>query len=339
MRAAATLRLLSRSARVTLLIAPGGATAGQPLARELRAICERVVHLGMGNTLSPRRHFDVVHIYRLAGLPTAEPWLRRAAAVHLDLDDLESVSNRRLATLAWASGKEAAAHRAEDAAERTSFLENDALARFARVYVCSERSQQILLKRHAAGAEVLVLPNSLPLPVTTTFPPPSGNTFTLLFVATLGDEANEDAMHFFCAGILPFIQAGADRPVTVRIVGAGAGPAVQRLDSQAGVEVIGDVPDVAPWYRDAHVAIAPLRAGGGCRIKVLEAFARQRPVVATRIGIDGIAAADGRHALIADDPGTFATACLRFLHEPELSARITQEAYRLFSEHYTDGDG
>jgi glycosyltransferase involved in cell wall biosynthesis len=338
MRAAATLRALAQTARVTLLIAPGADAPYTPLARELRAHCERVVHLGLGETLLPRRHFDVVHLFRLAALAAAEPWLRRAAAVHLDLDDLESVSNRRLATLAWASGKETAAHRAEDAAERTGFLENDALARFARVYVCSETARQTLLKRHAAGAEVVVLPNRLPLPVTTPFLPPSGNTFTLLFVGTLDDEANEDAMHFFCAGILPFIQAGADRPVTLRIVGAGAGPTVQRLDSQAGVEVIGEVADVAPWYRDAHVAIAPLRAGAGCRIKVLEAFAQQRPVVATRIGIDGIAAEDGRHALIADDPGTFATACLRFLHEPELSARIAQEAFQLFEERYAEGD-
>jgi glycosyltransferase involved in cell wall biosynthesis len=69
---------------------------------------------------------------------------------------------------------------------------------------------------------------------------------------------------------------------------------------------------------------------------VLEAFAQQRPVVATRIGMEGIAAEDGRHALIADDPGTFATACLRFLHEPQLSARITREALQLFNEQYVE---
>jgi glycosyltransferase involved in cell wall biosynthesis len=321
---------------VTLLVAPGSGSPNAPIPEEVLARCERVVRLDAGETLLPRRRFDVVHVFRLAALPHAQPWLKRAGTRHLDLDELESVSNRRLATLARASGKDAAARRAEDAAERTSFLESDALARFDRVYVASEGGRQTLLKRHAEGAEVVVLPNSLPMPVTTPFPPPSGNTLILLFVGTLGYEPNEDALQFFCAGVLPRIQAGADRPVTLRIVGSGAGPAVRRLDGQAGVELIGEVADVAPWYRDAHLAVVPLRAGGGTRIKVLEAFLQQRPVVATTIGIEGIAAEDGRHARIADDPGTFATACLHLLHDPQLAGRMTQDAFDLFQRNYSD---
>ena len=336
MRAGATLRALAGPYRVTLLVTPRFGEPKAPLPSEIFGRCERVVRVDAGETLRTRRHFDVVHVFRLAALPDAQPWLRRAGRRHLDLDELESVSNRRLATLAWASGKEAAARRAEDAAERASFLESEALSRFHRVYVASDADRRTLLKRHAEGAEVVVLPNSLPRPVTTPFPPPDGSTFTLLFVGTLGYEPNEDALLFFCASILPHLQAGADRPVTLRIVGTGVGPAVRRLDSQAGVEVVGEVPDVAPWYRDAHLAVVPLRAGGGTRIKVLEAFAHRRPVVATSLGIEGIAAEDGRHARIADDAGTFATACLHLLHDPRTAEQMAAEAFALFEERYAE---
>jgi len=123
--------------------------------------------------------------------------------------------------------------------------------------------------------------------------------------------------------------------VVLRIVGGGAGAAVRQLATLPGVEVIGEAPDISPWYRDAHVAIAPLRAGGATRIKVLEAFAHMRPVVTTTIGVEGIAAEPDRHVLIADDAVTFATACLRLMDDPALAERLASDAFALFSRAYS----
>ncbi len=335
MRAGSMLRALARHYRVTLLVSPRYLPWSGGIPGEIAASCERVVFPGSPQTLARRERFDVVHVFRLAALPDARPWLRKATARHIDLDDLESVSGRRMAIVARANTRLEEAARAEQAAGEARIREDAALARFDRVYVCSEGDRLALLERRVGRAEVVVLPNTLPLPVTTPFPPPGGS-FTLLFVGTLGYAPNEDAVHDFCTSMLPRIQAGADRRVTLHIVGAGAGPAVLRLGGQAGVEVIGAVPDVAPWYRDAHLAVVPIRAGGGTRIKVLEAFALRRPVVATTIGAEGIAAEDGRHLLLADDPGSFATACLRLLHDPELAAQIAENAFDLFTRSYSD---
>jgi glycosyltransferase involved in cell wall biosynthesis len=337
MRAGAVLRALSGSFRVTLLVTPHYGLPNAPIPNELLNGCERVVRQDSGETLSLREQFDVVHVFRLVAQRAAYPWTKRAEVRQLDLDDLESVSSRRLATLAQASGHKEAARQAEARADRARQEENEALAAFDRVFVCSEADRQALLSRAISGAEVIVLPNSLPLPEITPVPPPPRGPFTLLFAGTLGYAPNEDAVQHFSAAILPRIQAGADRLVTLRIVGVGAGPAVLRLDGQAGVEVIGEVPEMAPWYRDAHLVVVPIRAGGGTRIKVLEAFAQRRPVVATTIGIEGIAAVDGQHACIADDPGPFATACLRLLHDPELAERMADAAFDLFSRDYSAG--
>jgi glycosyltransferase involved in cell wall biosynthesis len=335
MRAAATLRALAGVYRVTLLVAPRYRRPASALPPDLISLCEQVIDAGDGQRLSRRELFDIVHVFRLTAIDDAAPWLRFANARHLDLDELESTSGQRMAALSRILGHPAAAKGNDAEAEAARAKEDAALARFDRIYVSSEIDREALLARESGLAEIVTLPNTLPLPETTPFPPPAHAPFTLLFVGTLGYEPNADAIRFFCTDILPRIQAGAARPVTLRIVGAGAATAFRRLEAQAGVEVIGQVDDVMPWYRDAHLAVVPLRAGGGTRIKALEAFSLWRPVVTTPIGVEGIAVEDGTHAMIAGDPTTFATAVLRLLHDPALAERMAREAFALFSRAYS----
>lgn len=334
MRAGAVLHALTRHYRVTLLITPRYGDRFAPLPPELASHLAQVVRISAEETLSEHLLFDCVHVFRLASLPDATPWLEGAGAIHLDLDEIESRSEQRMASLARSSGHLRDAERAAAAAQEARRLEDDALARFDRVYVAAEGDRARLLQRADVRAEVVTLPNTLPLPVSTLFPPPTRGNFTLLFVGTLGHAPNEDAMVHFCTNVLPRIQAGAHRAVTLRIVGGGVSPAVQRLAGQAGVEVIGPVDDLAPWYRDAHLVVVPLRAGGGTRIKLLEAFAMRRAVVTTPIGVEGLAAEHQRHLLIADEPAPFATATLRLLHDRALAEEMADEAYALFAQSY-----
>jgi glycosyltransferase involved in cell wall biosynthesis len=335
MRAGAILVALARHYRVTLLVAPiyhPGYASDSPW---LEAQVDRVFQLGLPPELDPDETFDVVHVFRLAALPYAEPWLRDmdTTAGQLDLDEAESVSRRGIAALLRRTGDIGAALREERAARQTRAREDEVLNRFDRIFVASEVDREALQGR--GRAEIAVLPNSLPLPTITLSPSPSGGPFTLLFVGTLGYPPNADAARFAAEEILPRLRTESERPVILRIVGGGAGTAVRQLDTLPGVEVIGETPDVSPWYRDAHVAIVPLRAGGGTRIKVLEAFARMRPVVTTTIGIAGIAAEPDRHVLVADDAETFAAACLRLMHEPTLAERLASDAFALFSRDYS----
>jgi glycosyltransferase involved in cell wall biosynthesis len=336
MRAGAILRALARHFQVTLLAAPLYAPYRAPVPAEIRACCARVFLENDGAALSSHDRFDVVHVFRLAALPFAASWLgdRAASLRQLDLDDVESVTRHRIAALLATNGEATAATRELAAARAARLREDDALARFDRVFVCSESDRQAVQGRGAA--EVVVFPNTLPLPETTSPPPPTGGPFCLLFVGTLGYYPNQDAMHYFCAEILPRIRSAVGRPVILRIVGTGISAEMRARASLPNVEIISNVPDVAPWYRDAHVAVVPIRAGGGTRIKILEAFAQARPVVTTSIGIEGIAAENGRHALIADDPASFAASCLRLLHDPMFAREMADEAFALLSRAYSD---
>jgi glycosyltransferase involved in cell wall biosynthesis len=74
--------------------------------------------------------------------------------------------------------------------------------------------------------------------------------------------------------------------------------------------------------------------GGGTRLKIVEAMAMGKAIVATKLGAEGIDAVPGRHLLIEDHPTHFANAVNRLLAEPALTARIGQSARQLAVERY-----
>jgi glycosyltransferase involved in cell wall biosynthesis len=93
--------------------------------------------------------------------------------------------------------------------------------------------------------------------------------------------------------------------------------------------VTGWVADVAPFYDAADLAIVPLRAGGGTRIKLLEAAGRGVPVVSTRFGAMGTSLRPGCELMIADDAARFARACAALLRdEPAAHAMAARAARR-----------
>jgi glycosyltransferase involved in cell wall biosynthesis len=73
--------------------------------------------------------------------------------------------------------------------------------------------------------------------------------------------------------------------------------------------VTGTVADVAAFYRDADLAVIPIRAGGGTRIKLLEAAVHGVPIVSTTFGAQGTTFRRGRDLLLADSEEAFVRAC------------------------------
>jgi glycosyltransferase involved in cell wall biosynthesis len=108
-----------------------------------------------------------------------------------------------------------------------------------------------------------------------------------------------------------------------------------RLGGLRGVRLVGAVDDLAPWYRDAHAVIVPIRAGGGTRIKVLEAFRAGRAVVSTSIGMAGIEARHGEHVLIGDSAAQLAQHCARLAADPTIADGLAQQAFQLFLDVYS----
>jgi len=153
----------------------------------------------------------------------------------------------------------------------------------------------------------------------------------LLFVGNLNYLPNIDGLAFFNDQVLPLLeQIVAD--VEVVVVGRApvterARAAVARLRHSSRIRFDLDVPDCTPHYARSAASIAPIRLGGGTRIKIIEAFAHRCPVVSTSKGCEGLDVEHGRQLLIADSAQAFAQACAELLRDPSLRARIAATAH------------
>ena len=199
--------------------------------------------------------------------------------------------------------------------------------------MCSRSDRQRLESKYNLS-NVKVAPNIVSLPLGS-YRRTSSLEYNLLFVGNLNYFPNRDAVLFFAQEILPILKTLLPQPVQLRIVGSGDSDELRKIEKEEDIELIGRVADVTEYYAKANLVIAPLRAGGGTRIKILEAFAHCVPVVSTSVGAAGIDAHTGAELLIADTPQDFAQACCDVLSNEGLSSKLTQRAFQCVSRKYS----
>jgi len=154
----------------------------------------------------------------------------------------------------------------------------------------------------------------------------------VLFVGGLSWAPNVSAVQFLARTVLPGLRVRYPEAV-VRIVGRGEPATMSALAGLPGVQVTGSVPDVRPHLAEASVVAVPLESGGGTRLKILEAFAAGLPVVSTAVGCEGIAAAHGRHLVVAERDD-FAGAIVGLFADPGSGRRLATEARELVRRVY-----
>jgi glycosyltransferase involved in cell wall biosynthesis len=116
------------------------------------------------------------------------------------------------------------------------------------------------------------------------------------------------------------------------IVGGAPPPEILTLAGTA-VEVTGGVPDVTPYLDRAAVVAAPIRTGGGMRVKVLEALAAGKAVVASPVAVYGIDIEPGVHLEVAPDGDAFSRAVAALLRDESRRRSLGEAARRWATEH------
>jgi len=203
-------------------------------------------------------------------------------------------------------------------------------ARFDRCIAVSD-ADRALLQAANPDLRVDVAPNGVDTRRLQPLPREAGSR-RLLFVGMMSYEANADAALFFCRQALPHLRRMVGE-VETWIVGMNPPAEVLALAGD-GIHVTGRVDDVVPYYQRSAVCVTPLRAGGGTRLKILEAMALGRPVVSTTVGCEGLDARDGEHLLIADSPEQFARQTALLLTDERLCKQIVRQARQLVEERY-----
>lgn len=156
---------------------------------------------------------------------------------------------------------------------------------------------------------------------------------TLIYNGAITYSANFDAVSYFLQEILPLIRQTVP-DVLVKVTGSISNVDISKLSLDRNVQFTGFVDDIRPLVGRATACVAPIREGGGTRLKILEAMALGTPVVATSKAAEGLEVVDGKHILLADNPEEFSEKTIRLLFDSRLRESIVQNARQLVEKKY-----
>jgi glycosyltransferase involved in cell wall biosynthesis len=159
---------------------------------------------------------------------------------------------------------------------------------------------------------------------------------TIVFIGVMDSPANIDGVDFLMQEIWPIV-ARARPDARALIVGRNPPRSLIATVREKGLPwtVTGTVDDIRPYVAQGHVSVIPLRVGSGTRIKAFEAMAMGLPVVATRVGIEGLSVEPDQHFLAADGGAEFAAAILRLLDDANLRERLARAARERLENHFS----
>ena len=285
--------------------------------------------------------FDAIHVMRVYLAPYVAPFLLGTGQegrfhASVDLDDDEALTHERFASLLESLGRSSEASVESSEAGKYTQLEAAWLPRFHRVVVCADTHERRISKAYP-DLRAAIVANHVALPRILLRWPHRGRR--ILFVGNLSYLPNVLGLADFIRLGLPRIRAALEHPVTFRIVGGSPVDEVIALAAQAGIELVVNPADLARHYRWADLAIVPVTAGGGTRIKLLEAFAHRVPVVSTTIGAEGIPAVDRVHLRLADSHALFAEACADLLADIGQARRLARQARAFVETEYSRAVG
>ncbi|KAA3647818.1 MAG: glycosyltransferase [Chloroflexi bacterium] len=203
--------------------------------------------------------------------------------------------------------------------------------RFDRSVSMSDEDRQLLLEANPK-LDVDVVPNGVDTSQYTPLSNTRKGTPSVMFIGNMSYSPNEDAALYFAEEILPLIWEHSPE-VEFWIVGRDVSDRVKAIANER-IHVTGRVDAIEPYYERAWLSVVPLRAGGGTRLKILEAMALGRPVVSTTVGAEGLAVEDGADILLADTPETFSQQVLRLLSDESLYKAVMKQGRKLVEEKY-----
>lgn len=190
-----------------------------------------------------------------------------------------------------------------------------------------------MMRREIPRLDVDIVPNGVDVEYFSSIKPKRGKKEIILFVGNFKWLQNREAVDILVGQVWPLIKREKPK-AKLWIVGRNPTRVIRKFASES-VKVDESVKDIRQAYQNADVLLAPMKGGGGTRLKVLEAMISGVPVVTTSIGIEGIEVKDGKHVLVRDRPDSLASATIDVLDDTELAKRLADEAKKLVAQRYS----
>lgn len=296
------------------------------LARRVTPLVDRFAGFGgQIGTFTRGERYDVAVIEHF----WCAPYWDRAAAISdttvLDLHNVESVLHERCSRTE--GGPDALAHRAFQKVSRD--LEEKWLRKFTYLLAASETDARIL-RGISPSSRVMVYPNAMPvMPL-----PQRREEDVIAFSGNLEYHPNVSAVRFFRESIWPQLRERWPGLVW-RVIGKNPRGVEKIVTGDSRIQLAGPVENAVAELARAKVALVPVLAGSGTRVKILEAWAAGVPVVSTSIGAEGFPARSGEQLLLADDARSFGEAVSSLLADPGARDRIGRAGRYLFEREFT----
>jgi glycosyltransferase involved in cell wall biosynthesis len=183
-------------------------------------------------------------------------------------------------------------------------------------------------RRIAPGVRVLVVPNSLD--ENAILPAPVGAATIVGFIGTYSYSPNLQAVLFLAEQVFPRVLELCPNAI-LRLAGAHMPvDSAKKLRALKNVEVLGQVADSGHFMDECAVLALPISIRGGVPLKVIEAMARGKAIVASPELVDGIAIAEGKDMLVRSAPADFASAIASLLANAALREDLGFNARRIF---------
>lgn len=156
----------------------------------------------------------------------------------------------------------------------------------------------------------------------------------LLFIGNYEYGPNLDAVQWALEHIMPRVWR-LDPLVRLTIGGYALPEHWRERWADPRIDWLGFVPDLRTVQNEAAIFFAPLRQGGGSKLKVLEAMAAGLAVVTTAQGCSGLKVDNGTHYLGCEDAQGLAQLLAEAIEQPAQLAKIG-EAGRAYVRQYHD---
>lgn len=303
-----------RLRQATALAATAAGRAYSPFLYRSRPLSARLRQLAVAE--KPR--WIVAHSYHVAPLA-----LDAHGPLWIDFHNLDSELWRRM-------GENASSRLsrmfARSQAPRVSRVEARLVARASGISCVSEREAAHLAEL-APDVPRVVVPNGVDLDRYAFRAEPTPDEI-VFYVGDLTWPPHAEGIAWFRREVWPLVVRSRPK---ARAHVMGRGPVAGTGDD--GFTFLGEGNDTRPHWKSAAVAVVPLRAAAGTRLKILEAAACGVPVVSTSVGAEGLDLVDGAEILLADTPAEFAAAVARLLGDPRARRLQAAAARRKVEDH------
>lgn len=157
----------------------------------------------------------------------------------------------------------------------------------------------------------------------------------IVTLGTLHYPPNADGIRWFFIEVFPLVQKRVP-DATLTIIGKNPPQDfIELAERNPGtINVTGYVDDLVPYLEESALMVVPVRAGGGMRVRILEAFAYAMPVVTTTVGLEGIHGTPDHDVLVADTPADFANRTIELLQNPSLQEKLSTNGRVLATSKY-----